>query len=62
MTELIRKTFAVPPLGCNCSIVGDPVTRQAIIVDPGGAPERILREVQDLGIDRHEDSSYSCAF
>ncbi len=47
---MIRKTFSVPPLGCNCSIIGDPVTKQAIVVDPGGASERILREVQQLGL------------
>jgi len=50
MAMFIRKTFSVPPLGCNCSIIGDPITKQAIIVDPGGAPERILREVQQLGL------------
>ena len=49
MTVFIRKTFSVPPLGCNCSIIGDPVTKQAVVIDPGGAPERILREVQELG-------------
>jgi len=48
MPTVIRKTFSVPPLGCNCSIIGDPVTKQAIVVDPGGAYERILREVQQL--------------
>jgi glyoxylase-like metal-dependent hydrolase (beta-lactamase superfamily II) len=47
---MIRKTFSVPPLGCNCSIIGDPVTKQAIVVDPGGAAERIVREVQELGL------------
>lgn len=50
MTTLIRKTFSVPPLGCNCSIIGDPITKQAIVVDPGGAPERILREIEQLGL------------
>jgi glyoxylase-like metal-dependent hydrolase (beta-lactamase superfamily II) len=50
MTGLIRKTFSVPPLGCNCSIIGDPVSKQAIVVDPGGAAERILREVRELGL------------
>lgn len=49
MTMLIRKTFSVPPLGCNCSIIGDPLTKQAVVVDPGGASERILQEVQQLG-------------
>jgi len=47
---MLRKTFSVPPLGCNCSIIGDPVTKQAIVVDPGGAPERILHEVHELGL------------
>jgi hydroxyacylglutathione hydrolase len=47
---VIRKTFPVPPLGCNCSIIGDPVTKRAVVVDPGGAPEQILREVQELGL------------
>lgn len=47
---MIRKTFPVPPLGCNCSIIGDPVTKRGIVVDPGGAHEQILREVQALGL------------
>jgi hydroxyacylglutathione hydrolase len=47
---VIRKTFSVPPLGCNCSIIGDPISKQAIVVDPGGAPERILHEVRELGL------------
>ncbi|HXF93613.1 MAG TPA: MBL fold metallo-hydrolase [Nitrospiraceae bacterium] len=50
MAGMIRRTFAVPPLGCNCSLIGDPVTKRAVVVDPGGAPERILREAQDLGL------------
>ncbi len=50
MAMLIRKTFSVPPLGCNCSIIGDPLTKEAIVVDPGGAHERILHEVQHLGM------------
>ena len=47
---MILKTFPVPPLGCNCSIIGDPITKRAIVVDPGGAHERILKDVQDLGM------------
>jgi hydroxyacylglutathione hydrolase len=30
------ETFAVGPLGCNCSIVFDGATKKAIVVDPGG--------------------------
>src|ERR1044071_5120552 len=40
MATMIRKTFSVPPLGCNCSIIGD----------PGGATERILHELHQLGL------------
>jgi len=50
MAALIRKTFSVPPLGCNCSIIGDPVTKRAIVVDPGGDSARILHEVEKLGL------------
>lgn len=50
MAALILKTFSVPPLGCNCSIIGDPVTKRAIVVDPGGDSARILHEVQTLGL------------
>ncbi len=50
MSNVIRKTFAVPPLGCNCTILGDPVSKQALVVDPGGAHERILKEVAELGL------------
>lgn len=49
MGTLIRKTFPVPPLSCNCSILADPETKQAIIVDPGGNPQYILQEVNALG-------------
>ncbi len=28
--------FEVGPLACNCYIVGDPTTRRAIVIDPGG--------------------------
>lgn len=50
MSRLIRKTFPVPPLGCNCSILGDPQTKQAVVVDPGGASEQILKYVGELGL------------
>ncbi|MES2078655.1 MAG: MBL fold metallo-hydrolase, partial [Pseudomonadota bacterium] len=39
---LIRETFPVGPLQCNCTIIGDPVTKKAIVVDPGGNHELIL--------------------
>ncbi len=47
---MIIKTFPVPPLGCNCTILGDPATKEAVVIDPGGAVEQILKEVQALGL------------
>jgi hydroxyacylglutathione hydrolase len=40
--ELIYINVPVGMLQCNCSILGDPKTREAIVVDPGDEVERIL--------------------
>jgi glyoxylase-like metal-dependent hydrolase (beta-lactamase superfamily II) len=47
---LIRESFPVGPLGCNCSIVADPDTRQALVVDPGDQAPDILAALQRLGV------------
>jgi glyoxylase-like metal-dependent hydrolase (beta-lactamase superfamily II) len=39
--ELIHEILPVGWLQCNCSILGDPETREAIVVDPGEEVERI---------------------
>jgi hydroxyacylglutathione hydrolase len=39
---LIHITIPVGMLQCNCSIIGDPVTREAMVVDPGDEVTRIL--------------------
>ncbi|WP_263380252.1 MBL fold metallo-hydrolase [Granulicella paludicola] len=39
---MIRETLVVGLLGCNCTILGDEVSREAIIVDPGYEIPRIL--------------------
>jgi hydroxyacylglutathione hydrolase len=39
---LIHITIPVGMLQCNCSIIGDPVTREAMVVDPGDEVNRIL--------------------
>jgi len=33
--DMIRETFPVGLLQCNCTILGDETTREAIVVDPG---------------------------
>ncbi len=41
--EPIIETFPVGPLQCNCTVIADPVSREAVVIDPGDEPERILR-------------------
>ena len=40
--QLIHEVIPVGMLQCNCSILGDPVTREGIVVDPGDDTDRIL--------------------
>lgn len=47
---ILFKTFPVGRLQCNCSIIGDPVTKQAVVIDPGGDSERILDAVKEMGL------------
>jgi hydroxyacylglutathione hydrolase len=39
---LIHITIPVGMLQCNCTIIGDPATREALVVDPGDEVTRIL--------------------
>ena len=43
------ESFAVGPLGCNCSLLWDPLKHTGIVVDPGGEGERIRKRVEALG-------------
>jgi len=42
LETLIHEVLPVGWLQCNCHIVGDPVTREAIVLDPGDQPDQIL--------------------
>lgn len=41
-SDLIHEVIPVGLLQCNCSILGDATTREAIVVDPGDETEKIL--------------------
>lgn len=44
------ETFAVGPLGCNCSIVADLEAKRAIVIDPGGDYRKIDGRLAALGV------------
>ncbi len=39
---MIHEILPVGPLQCNCSVIGDESTREAIVIDPGDDIEQIL--------------------
>jgi glyoxylase-like metal-dependent hydrolase (beta-lactamase superfamily II) len=47
---MIIETFPVGMLQCNCTILGDETTREAIVVDPGDDPEVILERLEKHGL------------
>ena len=47
---MILETFPVGPLQCNCTILADEQTREAIVIDPGDEVTRIHRRLTALGL------------
>ena len=35
----------VGPLACNCYVIGDPITREAIVIDPGGDADELAEVI-----------------
>src|SRR5262245_48746165 len=48
MPSPLIQTLPVDPLQCNCSILVDPETRDAVVIDPGDEPEHILEALRAL--------------
>lgn len=46
----LLETIPVGPLQCNCTIVGDPNSGEAVVIDPGDEPERILQALRAHGL------------
>jgi hydroxyacylglutathione hydrolase len=47
---MILESFPVGPLHCNCTILGDEVTHEAVVVDPGDNIPEILSRLQKHGL------------
>ena len=51
-SDIIFKSFPVGPLQCNCSIIGDPISKKALIIDPGGDVEKIISTLKNHELNR----------
>jgi glyoxylase-like metal-dependent hydrolase (beta-lactamase superfamily II) len=47
---MLHKILPVGPLQCNCSIVGDEQTREAMVIDPGDQVEDILHILREAKV------------
>lgn len=47
---MILETFPVGLLQCNCTILGDEQTREAIVIDPGDDVSRIHKRLAEKGL------------
>ncbi len=47
---MIHEIFPVGPLQCNCSVVGDEASREAMVIDPGDDIEDVLAIVRKHGL------------
>ena len=47
---MIVETFPVGMLQCNCTVLGDPVSKEAIVVDPGDDVEKVLAVLRKHGL------------
>src|SRR5579883_3334474 len=46
---MIHEILPVGPLQCNCSVIGDETSREAIVIDPGDDIDDILALVDHVG-------------
>jgi glyoxylase-like metal-dependent hydrolase (beta-lactamase superfamily II) len=47
---MIFESFPVGPLACNCTILGDEESREAIVIDPGDDVSRIHKRLTEQGL------------
>ncbi|MCL4820170.1 MAG: MBL fold metallo-hydrolase [Vicinamibacteria bacterium] len=47
---MLVETFPVGLLQCNCVVLGDPASGEAIVVDPGDEPARVQQVLREHGL------------
>jgi hydroxyacylglutathione hydrolase len=48
--SLIHETAVVGPLQCNCALLACPKTLEAVLIDPGDEPQKIIAMVEARGV------------
>lgn len=48
--SMIHEMLAVGPLQCNCSVIGDEASREAMVIDPGDDIEAVMELVEKHGL------------
>ena len=48
--NIVRKSFPVGPLQCNCTVIGDAKAGMGYVFDPGGDAAMIMATVEKLGL------------
>jgi hydroxyacylglutathione hydrolase len=48
--NIVRKSFPVGPLQCNCTVLGDTEAGIGYVFDPGGDADRIMETVESMGL------------
>jgi len=50
VSELIHEIAVVGPLQCNCALLACPKTLEAVLIDPGDEPQKIIQKVEARGV------------
>src|SRR4051794_27361307 len=45
---MLEKTIVVGPFQCNCRLLACPQTGEAVLVDPGDEPQKILKALEGV--------------
>ena len=57
---MIHEILPVGPLQCNCSVIGDETTRDAMVIDPGDDIEDVLALIQKHNLQGKADRHHPC--
>ena len=48
---MLLHSLSLGPIGTNCYLVGDPGTKKAVVIDPGGDADKVLAAANAMGVE-----------